>query len=65
MKRRVTLIAVAIVVMLSGCVAVPVQEPYYAAPGYYYSPPPPPVYYGPSFGFSYRSGGGWHHRRWR
>jgi hypothetical protein len=45
---------------------------YYYAPGYYYYPPPAYApypyypaygygYYGPSIGFGFRFGGGWHH----
>ena len=45
----------AVLAMLGGCVAVPVNPGYYGeSPGYYYAPAPayygPPVYYGPSIG---------------
>ena len=64
MKYSGVVPALVAVTALAGCVAVPVQQPYYAAPAYYYAPPPP-VYYGPSLGFSVygRLGGG--HRHWR
>jgi hypothetical protein len=53
---------VAAVISLSGCVAVPVAEPYPAyGPGYYYGPPATF-----SFGYNYYGGGGHrHHRHWR
>jgi len=44
---------------LAGCVAVPVERPYYAnAPAYY----PAPVYYGPAVGVGVYGHwhGGWH-----
>jgi hypothetical protein len=53
---RVTFVmsVLAVLGMLSGCVAVPVGPGYYAgAPGYY----APPVYYGPSIGIGIYGGG--------
>jgi len=63
---RVTIVVSALVVM-GGCVAVPVGPSYYASPGYYDAPAPayygPPVYYGPSIGIGIYGGRHDHGRR--
>jgi len=64
MKLLKAMLATAIIGGLAGCVAVPVEQPYYAAPAapaYY----PAPVYYGPAVGIGVY--GGWRggHRHWR
>ena len=62
---RVSLV-VAALVLLGGCVAVPVGPGHYEAAPAYYAPPPahyaPPVYFGPAIGIGVRGGRGGHGR---
>ncbi|MSQ72311.1 MAG: hypothetical protein EXR27_13600 [Betaproteobacteria bacterium] len=78
MKRVKSVLTLAALVLLGGCVAVPVASGpgpgYYnppPAPGAYYPPPPvyysPAPYYGPSIGLGIGIGTGrrWGGRHWR
>ncbi len=66
MKLKKAILALLVLLTISGCVAVPVGPPAYDS-GYYYSPAPyyyGPAYYGPSLGIGIYPGGR-HHRHWR
>ena len=60
-------LAVAVALLLTGCIYEPAPPPAYG-PSYYAYAPPPAYYYGPSVGVGIGFGGGWHdhyHRHWR
>ena len=55
MKILKTALAILPLILLPGCIAVPVGPAYYdSAPGYYYAPAP--AYYGPSVGIGIYGG---------